>query len=473
MGVATRTAGTSARVGRSQTGGVSKGFRRELGGLGLTLMALGGIMGSGIFLGSGLVIQRAGPAALLVFALAALAMFVEVGALVEMASADPVPGSFLVYAQRVLGPAPVFVTGWVYWFSSVLTMSSEVTAAALFMRLWLPTVPIWIWSLLYSAGIVGVNFLSVGGLGRIESVMALVKAAALLGFAALGLAWVLGWVRGPLPGPRSWAGGGPFWPHGVVGAAPSLLLALFAYAGTGVLGMAAAEVRSPAQSIPRAGRAATVTVTALYLSGIFFVLALQPWYRVPTTQSPFVAALQAVGWPVLASVMNVALLCAVLSTMNAALYANVRVLYSLARQGHAPRALSRLDRRGQPSRAIWTSAGLLLLATALAYILPHKAYAYLITATGVQAMFIWWVVLQTQLRYRPYLLRRGHPLPVRMAGYPWTSWFGMAVVGVALAASPLAHGELVGVVVGFGGLAAAYLVWRLWGVAATSTDRTV
>lgn len=447
---------SSDRVGRSR-------FRKELGPWGLTLMTLGGIMGSGIFLASGLVIQHAGPAALLVFGVGAGAMYLEVTALGEMAAADPIPGSFLTYGTRVLGPGAIFVTGWIYWLSSVLTMSSEVTAASLFMRMWFPGIPIWTWALVYSAAIVAINFISVGGFGEIEGVMAGVKTLAIAGFITLGVLWAAHLLPASPVHFTPWANltrGASFVPHGWTGAGPALLLALFAYAGTGIIGMAAAETRNPRSTIPTAAGSSVATVTVLYILAIFFVLQMVPWSRVPTTQSPFVAAVMATGVRGLGTAMNVALLFAVLSTMNAALYANVRVLYSLAREGHAPKGLGRLDRRGLPSRAIWASAALLLLTILLAYVLPHKAYAYLITATGFQAMFIWLMVFWIYLRYHRYLQQhQQRPLPMRLPGYPITAMLGIGIVVLALVTSPLARGELVGALVGLGGIVAAYLVW--------------
>lgn len=431
-------------------------FRRDLTAPGLLLLTIGGVMGSGLFLASGIAIHHAGPAALGAFAVAALAMYLEISALGEMSAADPRPGSFLVYARQVLGPGVTFVAGWVFWFSSVLTMSSEVTAAALFTRLWAPHVPLWIFSLAYSALVIGINFISVRSFGLIEGVMAGVKVLAVMAFVAFGF-MVLGHVHTqPLPGPAGWA------PNGWQGVAPSLVLVLFAFAGTGVIGMAAAEASDPARTIRGAVRGAAILIPVMYLGSIYLILRAVPWNRVPTAHSPFVAAVGALGLPGVASLLNLVLLFAVLSTMNAALYANVRVLYSLADEGEAPRGLGKLNSRGQPGNAIWTSAGLLALTIALAYFLPHKAYTYLVTATGFQAMFIWIMVLVTHLYYRRYLLRHDPgKLRWRLWGYPFTTLLPMAIVALALIGAPLAHGEEIGALVGLAGILVLVPVWYL------------
>ncbi len=438
-------------------------FERQLDARSLTLLTLGGIMGSGLFLASGMAIRLAGPAVLGVFLVGFLAMALEITALGEMAAADPTPGSFLVYCQRVLGPGFTFVTGWIYWFSSVLTMSSEVTAAALFTRAWAPATPLWVWSLAYSALIVALNFASVRGFGQVEGVLAGVKVVAVLLFLAAGLLALAGLLPARGAGLRPWpnllAHGG-WLPHGLGGAAAALLLVLFAYAGTGVVGMAAAETRDPGRTIRGSVRATIALVAVLYLGSALLLVTLVPWNAAPTHQSPFVHAVGVLGIPFAATLLSLVLLTAVLSTMNAALYANVRVLYSLAHEGHAPRALGRLNRRGLPAAATWTSAALLLGAIVLAYALPHRAYAYLVTATGFQAMFIWLIVLLTHLRYRPYLERhRPGALRFRLPGYPFTTLLPMLIVLVALAAAFRQASEVVGAAVGFGGILLAALAW--------------
>lgn len=402
-------------------------------------------MGSGLFLASGIVLSRSGPSALVLYALGALAMSLEILALGEMAAADPEPGSFLVYARRVFGPGLVFVAGWIFWLSSVLTMSSEVTAAALFTRLWWPSVPLWVWALIYSAGIVAANFASVRGFGRIESVMAAVKVVAVGAFvllvaAAFAHVLPLSAVRVP-PSPR--IGQEPWWPRGIEPPLASFILVLFAYAGTGVIGLAAGETHDPPVTIPRALAATVPLVAVLYLGAVFALLALVPWQALSGATSPFVTALARLGLPNASTVMNAVLLMAVLSTMNAALYSNSRVLYTLGRSGQAPRAVAQLNPRGIPATAIWWSAGLLGGTIVLAYLLPGRAYSELVTATGFQAMFIWLVVLLTHLRYRRYLEARD-ALRFRLRGYPWTTYACLALVVLGMAASFLAAEERIG-----------------------------
>ncbi len=442
-----------------------QGFQKDLGTFTLTLLTLGGIMGSGLFMASGLAIKRAGPSALILYGIGLIAMYLEISALGEMSIASPTPGSFLNYTKVVLGPGWTFVAGWIFWFSSVLTMSSEVTAASLFSRLWFPHIALWVWSLAYSAFIIAVNFISVRGFGTVEDIMAGVKSIAVLLFVVIGILAL----THTLPSTPSYVARAGFasflnhggWvPHGWLGAAPAFLLVLFAYAGTGVIGLAAAETKNPRRTIARTIRWTVGLVAIMYLGSILLILNLVPWQHMSSSVSPFVLAVSATRFPYGAAIMNLVLLFAVLSTMNAALYSNVRVLYGLAHAHQAPRTLGKLNAKGVPANAIWMSAGLLALTIILAYVLPAKAYGYLVTATGFQAMFIWFMVLLTQIYYRPYL-KRHHPdrLTYRLWGFPYTTYLVIAVIFVGLLASPFATGEEIGAIVGLAGIIIAWIAW--------------
>lgn len=419
-------------------------------------------MGSGLFMASGIATKYAGPSIIVLFAIGAVAMYLEINVLAEMSIANPSPGSFLNPARIVLGPGWTFVAGWIFWFSSVLTMSSEVTAAALFTRFWFPGIALWIWSLAYSILIVGINFISVRGFGTVEDLMAGIKTIAVFAFVGALSLTIFGVIpRSPMINPLTHATRyGGFFPHGVIGAAPAMLLVLFAYAGTGVVGLAAAEAKDPKKTIKSAIHISTLLVVVMYLGSIWAITSLVPWTKMSDITSPFILALKASHLPYGSFIMNFVLLFAVLSTMNAALYSNVRVLYTLSHKGDAPKALGKLNKKGLPIHATWTSASLLGATIILAYILPHKAYAYLVTATGVQAMFIWFIVLLTQLYYRPYLIKH-HPdrLIYKAWGYPFSTISVIGLIILALIAAPLAKGELWGVVIGFAGILVAWIVW--------------
>jgi L-asparagine transporter-like permease len=429
---------------RTQYGGEGHpAARRDIGVRRLTLMTVGGIMGSGLFLASGQAIRLAGPAIALAFLIGVTVMALEVTALAEMAAAWPVRGSFLAYARRALGPGAAFVGGWIFWFSSVLNMAAEATAAAVFTRVWLPHVPVVVFSVGYAAVIVALNFLSVRGFSSVEAVMSLAKVVVTLAFILVAGMAILGFVPVPHPvGPVLWFRRPAFAPHGLSGIAASMVLVLFALSGTGILGLAAAHVRRPGRNIGLTIPLTVAITYALYVGAMLGVTGLVAWSHVPATRvSPFVAALRVLPWPWAVDVFNVVILFAVLSAMNAGLFATDRVLETLGRIHDAPRWVAR-DPGGVPRRANAVTGALLLLASGLAYFLPHTAYLYLVLATGFQALFVWGLIIVSEIYYRPRLIARGRSLPVRMPLFPALSWVAVGLVAAIIATAPLGPYEL-------------------------------
>jgi L-asparagine transporter-like permease len=414
---------------RKAGGGVAGGRARPrtVGTGQLSLMTLGGIVGSGLFLASGQAIRYAGPGVVLAYLIGGLAMALEIAAFAEMAAAEPLRGSFITYSRRAIGPWAAFVGGWLFWFSSVLNLGAEATAGAVFTRLWLPGLPVWTIALAYALGVVAVNLLPVRGFGGAEAAMAAVKVGAVGLFVLAAAAWLL-----PHPGRVLWLSQ-PLFPHGARGVAQAMVLVTFSLAGTGVLGLAAAEARRPERTVAAAMRRCVATVAVLYPSSLLAITALVPTAAVPTrTRSPFVAALARFAPPWAATAFNLMVLLAVLSAMAAGLFATNRVLVALARDGDAPAGLGRLNRHGTPLRANLVTGVCLAAAASLAYVLPRQAFLYLVTATGFQALLIWLLIVVTHIRYRRHLLRAwdGADLPLRVPLFPLASW---GEVGLLLA----------------------------------------
>lgn len=430
----------------------------------LTLMTVGGIMGSGLFLASGEAIRLAGPAIAISFAIGATAMALEVALLAEMAAADPERGSFLAFARHSLGPGPAFVGGWIFWFSSILNLAAEATAGAIFTRLWLPRVPVYVFSMGYAALIVGINFLPVKNFSRIESGMSVTKIGVTLLFivvGALAIARLLP-VHAPV-GPHLWLNAPSFFPHGAAGIAAAMVLVLFSLSGTGVLGLAAPDVKRPEETIGPSIRNTVLAIYVLYVGASLVMTGLVPWSQIPpSTESPFIAALGVLPWGVLATVFNGVILVAVLSAMNAGLFATNRVLATLGRIHDAPRMVAKSS-GGIPRVANAITGAGLVAAAGLAYLLPKTAYLYLVMATGFQALFVWLLIVVTEIAYRPRLKKDGRRLRFKVPGYPWTAVFAALLIVAIIATAPLAPHELpalgIGVVV-TGAAALAYLPVR-------------
>ncbi|MDA8344039.1 MAG: amino acid permease [Thermaerobacter sp.] len=448
MGIFTRDHATQSHLSSRYAGKEVRG--KDLGTPQLTMMTIGGIIGSGLFLASGQAIRQAGPGLILGYLIGATAMAIEVTALAEMSAADPEKGSFLVYSRRALGPGFTFVGGWVFWFSSVLNLAAEATAAGVFTHLWLPNVPTWITSTTFALLIVGINFLTVKGFGEVESGMSVIKVGAIALFIVLfGLIVFAGWPVSLGHGMASWSVAGGFLPNGLRGVAAAMIVVMFSMSGTGVLGLAAASVRKPERTVGLAVRYSVLMVYLLYIGSILGITSVIAWNKVPATgESPFLAALHRLPWPIAAQIFNVVILLAVLSAMNAGLFATDRVLAGLAKAKDAPKWLE--EKGDKPPRAANAATGALLVAvTLLTYFLPKTAFLYLVTATGFQALFVWLLIVLTQIYYRRNL-RKEHPerLRLKVAWYPYLSIFEVILLLAIIATAPLAPHQILPLVLG-------------------------
>ena len=436
--------------------------KKSIGSGTLTLLTLGGVMGSGLFLASAQAIHLAGPGVIVAYAIGAGVMALEIMALAEMSSADPAQGSFLTYARRSIGTAPALMGGWIFWFSSVLNLAAEATAAGTFARLWFPHAPLYVFSMGVAIAITGLNFLPIKNFDRVESSMSVLKIAAIALFVVVGGLALAGLVRhGSTPGLTA-AGG--FLPRGITGIGAAMTVVMFSMAGTGVLGLAASSVKRPGHAIPRAIAPSVLTVAAFYVLSALVIAGLTPWRSLSTAvESPFVKALGVLPWPWATSVLNAVLIVAVLSAMNAGLFATDRVLASLSRMGDAPHALG--PRKGGAPTVANAVTGVALVAVAgLSYLLPKTAFLMLVTATSYQALFIWILIVLTQIFYRRWLERHEpERLRYRMPLYPYLSWLEIALIVAIIATAPLAPTQVTALAVAVGAtglIALAYLPVR-------------
>jgi len=310
----------------------------------IEFIALGSTVGAGFFLGAGQGIHIAGPAILLAYLIAGFMVFVVARSLGEMALADPKPGVFVSYTERYIGPRAAFVQGWGYWFCCVLVCTAELTAASLFLRPWLPGVPLWAMQLAGLALVFAINRLSVRVFGEVEFWMALLKIVTIAIFLLAGVLLLAG--VGPATDAsigNLWSHGG-FLPNGLTGLVSALPVALFAFGGTELIGIAAADADDPHRSVPRAVNGLLFRLGLFYVGATLLLLCLEPWSQVSTDSSPIVQALARIGIPATATLMNLVLISAVLSSCNSTLYAGTRMLKVLGEIGGAPKRLPRSTR---------------------------------------------------------------------------------------------------------------------------------
>jgi Gamma-aminobutyrate permease and related permeases len=423
---------------------LKKSFNRNR----LVIMSLGNIIGSGIFLGSSTVISVAGPAAVLAYLFGGLLMAFEVMFIIEMCIINPAPGAFRVHAAEIFGPWIGFVNGWMFWCSGILGMASEVAAAAVFTRFWLPQIPQWILCVLYAGIMALINLCDLKGLSRIESALASVKVIALVLFILLGLLTLLHVVRlGALRPADPFSSAGTFLPHGVAGIFASMIMVMFSFTGTGIIGLAVADTEDPGKNAPSAVAVITAVVVALYVLSILFLVLFSPKGGFSPTASPYVEILRRLRIPYSDAILNFIVLTAALSGLNSSMYSSSRMLSSLGHDGLAPKFFSKTSKNGVPVFALLTGSGALLLTAVLSYLIPQKVFVLLATASGFLAMFNWLTISFTHYFYRKRTLKRQpEKLRYRAPGYPYTSFGLAAAIIVLFCTSPLYPGQVSGLV---------------------------
>jgi len=414
------------------------------------VMALGNIIGSGIFLASSLVISIAGSWSPLAYLFGGIIMMMEVAFIIEMTIANPVPGSFKVYAQEVFGDWWGFVIGWTFWTSGVLGMASEVIACAIFTRLWFPGIPLWMLSLVFAISITIINFNDLKGLSKIELALSVTKVITLVLFVFCGVLVATGLpIISVTKNPTAFQTLFPSPLAGISGLGGCLLLVFFSYTGTGIIGIAATETADPAKNVVSAAKLVTLTVVILYTLSAFFIILFLPSHLIDPEVSPFVQLFKLFRIPYAAGIVNFILLSAALSALNSQVYSSSRMLFSLAKANQAPAGVAFQNRKGVPTMAVASSGGVLLLTVMLSYILPERIFVYTLSASGFLALVNWMSVSATHYYYRRRLLETSpEKLKYKAPGYPYLSWICFGAIFITILSTPLYPDQLPGLYAG-------------------------
>jgi amino acid transporter, AAT family len=422
----------TSSAGNEVSSGQESGLRRSLGKAQIVMIGLGGAIGTGLFLGSGLAVSYAGPAVIVSYALAAFVALVMIFSLSEMAVVHPTAGSFGTYAELYLNPWAGFVARYTYWIAQVIAVGGESVAAGLYMQYWLPNVPVWVWALGFCIVLLYLNSRSVANFGTVESWLALIKVAAIVIFIILGIASIVG-LRGPAVGVHNLTGlPGGFLPKGIAGLWMAVTIGIFSFVGIEVIAVTSGETRNPEVAIPAALRTMLLRLFLFYVLAIAVIVTLAPWTETGArvvARSPFVTVLAHSGIRDAAGIMNFVVVSAALSSMNTDVYLCSRMLFSLSRGGHAPRLLGALSDRGSPVAAILVSGVFVLIAAAASKVTPN-AYADLLGVALFAMIIVWMIILASHLSFR----RRHAPatLPVRMPFFPWLQYAGLAMLTAVL-----------------------------------------
>ncbi|MFE9332432.1 amino acid permease [Streptomyces sp. NPDC006925] len=431
------TSGTAAEAagGATPGSGSPEGYRRGLGGRQIQMIAIGGAIGTGLFLGAGKSIHKAGPSIILAYLVAGAVIYVIMRALGELLMYRPVSGSFSEYARELLGPYWGFVTGWTYWLFWVVTGITEVTAAATYVNYWWSVQP-WISALVFTVALYGINLISVKLFGELEFWFSMIKVTAIVGMILIGLGVLtLGFSQA---GDTASVGNlyqhdGVF-PNGVGSTLMTLQIVMFSFLAVELVGVTAGEAADPAKVLPRAIRTVPWRIALFYIGSLAVILSVVSWTAFEPGTSPFVAAFQRIGLPAGAAVVNFVVLTAALSSCNSGMYSTGRMLRDLALNGQGPRLFTRLSGTGLPFVGTTASAALMSVGVWINYEWPSKAFDYVVSFATISGMWAWIMILCSQLRYRARAdrgeLRRSD---FRMPGAPWTGMAALAFIFLVIA----------------------------------------
>lgn len=445
---------------------MSDELKRQLRGRHIQLIAIGGTIGVGLFLGSAKSIQFAGPGLLVSYAVAGLAVFIIMRALGELLVRRPISGALAVIAEEFFGPFAAFATAWTYWFLWVVVGMVEITAVGIYVHYWAPGVPQWVPALGVLLLLYATNLLAVRIFGEMEFWFSLIKVATIVLLIAAGLFVIVSGVSalGPTASfTNLWTHGG-FFPFGPLGILLTLQMVTFAYSGVEVIAMTAAEAENPQTAIPRAINSIIYRILAFYIGALVIIMALIPWNQLDPDASPFVVVFERMGIPGAGNVINFVVITAAASACNSGLYTTGRFLFYLAQRGQAPRALAHLSRRQVPVRGVTLSAAVMLLGVALNAVVPEKVFIWVTSIALIGTIWTWFIILLAHLKYRR-AVAAGKEAPSRfpMPGAPAANWFALVflvVVTIMLSQDAETRVALYVAPVWFAILGVAYRRWK-------------
>ncbi|AUH01728.1 proline-specific permease ProY [Pectobacteriaceae bacterium C52] len=382
-------------------------LKRGLSARHIRFIALGSAIGTGLFYGSASAIQMAGPSVLLAYLIGGVVAYIIMRALGEMSVNNPQASSFSRYALDYLGPLAGYITGWTYCFEMLIVAIADVTAFGIYMSVWFPDVPHWVWVLSVVMIIGAINLMNVKVFGELEFWLSFFKVATIVVMIIAGvgiIVWGIG-NGGESTGIHNlWSNGG-FFSHGVMGMIISLQMVMFAYGGVEIIGITAGEAQDPRKSIPRAINSVPWRILVFYVGTLFVIMSIYPWNQVGTNGSPFVLTFQHMGITAAAGILNFVVITASLSAINSDVFGVGRMLHGMAEQGQAPRIFTRLSRHGIPWVTVVVMTMALLVAVYLNYIMPEKVFLVIASLATFATVWVWIMILCSQIAFRRKLSR--------------------------------------------------------------------
>jgi GABA permease len=436
----------------------------------MTMIALGGIIGAGLFVGTGPILNQAGPATVLTYLLTGTILILIMRMLGEMAVARPSVGSFSDYSRMALGNWAGFSIGWLYWYFWAIVVGFEAVVAAGILGQYIPGIPPWLISLILILLLTATNLYSVGSYGEFEFWFAGIKVAAIIIFITLAILFVIGLLPGGGVGLSNLYAEGGFFPNGGLVMFSGVATVIFAFVGAEIVTIAAAESSEPERGIARATNQVIYRVLLFYVVSVFFLAAVVPWntsFTDEVLKSPFTIAFQRMGIPYAPDIMNFVVLTAVLSVLNSSLYTTSRMLFALTRHNDAPQFLLNTTRRGVPIWAILTGTIFGYVSVLLYYFFPEQVFTWLINASGAIALFVYLLIAISELVMRRRLEREDpERLQLKMWLYPWLTYLSIAAITavlIAMAVIPEQRPLLIASVTSAVVIIVAYLLRRQFG----------
>ncbi|MEB7586035.1 amino acid permease [Serratia rubidaea] len=397
-------------------------LKRGLKNRHIQLIALGGAIGTGLFLGIAQTIKMAGPSVILGYAIGGFIAFLIMRQLGEMVVEEPVAGSFSHFAYKYWGNFAGFASGWNYWVLYVLVAMAELTAVGIYVQYWWPEIPTWVSAAVFFLAINAINLANVKVYGELEFWFAIIKVVAIIGMIVFGAYLLLSGMGGPEATVTNlWAQGG-FFPNDISGLVMAMAVIMFSFGGLELVGITAAEADNPTKSIPKATNQVIYRILIFYIGSLTILLSLYPWGKVVEGGSPFVLIFHALNSNLVATVLNIVVLTAALSVYNSCVYCNSRMLYGLAQQGNGPKSLLKVDGRGVPVVAIGVSALATAFCVLINYLLPGRAFE-LLMALVVSALVINWAMISlAHLKFRAAKRREGVEPKFKAFWYPLSNY---------------------------------------------------
>ncbi|GGH45796.1 putative transporter YdgF [Paenibacillus silvae] len=405
------------------------------------LMAIGGAIGTGLFLGAGKTIQLTGPSILLAYIITGIVLFLIMRALGELLLSNLQYHSFVDFVRDYLGNMAAFITGWTYWFCWISIAMADITAVGLYTQFWFPNIPQWMPGLIALVILLVMNLATVKLFGEMEFWFALIKVLAILALIVVGLYMIFtGFTtnQGSASFTNLWSHGGWF-PNGMHGFIISFQMVVFAFVGMELVGLTAGETENPDKVIPKAINQIPIRVLLFYVGALLIIMSIYPWNAIVPTESPFVQVFAAVGIAAAAGVVNFVVLTSAASACNSAIFSTSRMIYSMAKDQNAPESFARVNQRKVPANALYFSTIVIFIAIVLNYVMPEGVFTLITSVSTVCFIFVWGIMVICHMRYkrtRPDLARQSR---FRLPLYPFSNLLILAFLAFVIIVLALAE----------------------------------